>query len=164
MRLHPVKRGVSKSVRGFSLVEVALAMGIISFAFVTVFGLLPVGLDVSRRAIDTTVAGQITQQMINQAQQTDFSGLPNLAAASVASPLVFDDQGSKAADPALASYRAVYRVTPSAGLPSGGTTQKLAMVTVCVINTQGPRTSKELELYRNPDARKTSFLVPDNGR
>ncbi|HSJ01049.1 MAG: Verru_Chthon cassette protein B [Verrucomicrobium sp.] len=151
-------------VAGFSLVEVALTLGIISFVFVTVFGLLPVGLDVSRQAIDTTVSGQITQQMINEAQQTDFSGLQSLAAASVAEPWCFDDQGSKAVDLKSTLYKAVYQVAPTAALPSGASTQNLAVVTVCVLNSKGVNASKDLDLYKNPASRKTTILVPDNGR
>ncbi len=164
MRL-PFLSGASRRARhGFSLVEVTLAMGIVSFAFVTIFGLLPVGLDVSRQAIDTTVCSQITQQMIHAAQQTDFSRLTQLQSDSASEPWCFDDQGGRAANPSLARYKAAYQVAPSAALPSSGAPSRLALVTVSVLGTQGPRTSKVADILKNPDARRVSFLVPDNGR
>lgn len=57
---------------GFSLVEVVLAVGVISFAFVAILGLLPAGLHQFRQAMDTSVASQISQRIIQDAQQTDF--------------------------------------------------------------------------------------------
>ena len=164
MRL-PFLPGVSCRARlGFSLVEVTLALGIVSFSMVAIFGLLPVGLDVSRQAIDTTVCSQITQQMVHAAQQTDFSRLSQLQSDSASQPWCFDDQGGRSANPSLARYKAAYQVTPSAALPTGGGASRLALVTVSVLGTQGPRTSKEADILKNPDARRVSFLVPDNGR
>jgi len=59
----------------FSLVEVVIAIGIVSFAFVGILGLLPAGMHQFRGAINTTVCTQIAQQIISDAQQTDFDTL-----------------------------------------------------------------------------------------
>jgi uncharacterized protein (TIGR02598 family) len=150
--------------RGFSLVEVVLALGIITFAFVPLLGMLPLGLDFSRQAIDTTVAAQIAQQLTTEAQQTDFSRLPELATASVADPFYFDDQGNKTADIPGAIYKAVYDISPSTELPDNVSTGKLATVTICILNTKANRTSQEADLIKNPDSRKIIALIPDNGR
>jgi uncharacterized protein (TIGR02598 family) len=83
--------GRARRAAGFSLVEVALSLGIIAVAFVPLLGLLPLGLDVSRRAIDTTIGAQIAQQLRTEAQQTDFSALPALADASHTAPSYFDE-------------------------------------------------------------------------
>ena len=64
---------------GFSLIEVTLAIGIVAFAFISLFGLLPTGLNVFRGAIDTTLGSQIVQQTTDQYQQTDFDELVNRA-------------------------------------------------------------------------------------
>lgn len=40
--------------RGFSLAEVTIAIGIVAFALVAIFALIPVGLNASREAIDAT--------------------------------------------------------------------------------------------------------------
>ena len=59
--------------RGFSLVEVALALGIVAFAFVSLFGLLPVGLGVFRTAIDVGNETWIMQGLNSMIQVTEWS-------------------------------------------------------------------------------------------
>lgn len=60
---------------GFTLVEVALAIGIVAFAFVTLLALLPAGNTAFRRSIDMVVCSQIAQRVISEAQQADFRTL-----------------------------------------------------------------------------------------
>lgn len=90
--------------RGFSLVEVVLAIGVVAFAFVGIFALLPVGLGVFREAIDTSVSSQIVQRVVSDAQVADFETLTNPSTSSGGSssgdyfvlPLrYFDDQGTE---------------------------------------------------------------------
>ena len=64
--------------RGFSLVEVALALGIVAFAFVSLFGLLPVGLGVFRTAIDVGNETWIMQGLNSMVQVTEWSKLDDL--------------------------------------------------------------------------------------
>jgi uncharacterized protein (TIGR02598 family) len=55
---------LSKSVRftsAFSLVEVVVAIGIVSFAVLSTFGLLSVATDTNRRARDEQAAAQLVQ-------------------------------------------------------------------------------------------------------
>jgi uncharacterized protein (TIGR02598 family) len=63
---------------GFSLVEVVLAVGVISFAFVAILGLLPAGLHQFRQAMDTSISSQIAQRIIQDAQQSDFDVLTEI--------------------------------------------------------------------------------------
>ncbi len=63
---------------GFSLVEVTIALGIVSFAFVTLLGLMPVGLNVMRQAMDSTTEGMIVQQLSGQARMGAFTNLVTL--------------------------------------------------------------------------------------
>ncbi|MGB8354705.1 MAG: Verru_Chthon cassette protein B [Chthoniobacteraceae bacterium] len=159
-----------RNAAAFTLVEVVMAIGIIAFAFIPLVGLLPVGLDMSRRAIDTTVQSQIVQQLSTEAQQSDFSTLSTLASNSTTTPYYFDDQGSKATNSANQIYEAVYSValnsgTVSTALPGQVTTQKLATVTICVLNQKSGRTNfTQADLTKNPDSRKFTLLIPDNGR
>jgi type II secretory pathway pseudopilin PulG len=44
---------------GFSLIEVTIALGIAAFCLITVFGLLPIGLDSSQNAAEQTVVSGI---------------------------------------------------------------------------------------------------------
>ena len=48
-----------KSLRGFSLVEVTLALGIITFGLVAVMGLLPTGLKLTKQSADEVAAVNI---------------------------------------------------------------------------------------------------------
>ena len=77
---------------GFSLVEVVMALGIMSVGLVPLMALLPIGLKVHRQAIEVTVASQIVARVTHEAQQTDYTDL-TLAGNS---PLTycFDDQGN----------------------------------------------------------------------
>ena len=130
---------------GFSLVEITMAIGIVSFAFVAVLGLLPSGLNTFRKAMDASVSSQIFQRVINEAQQTDFNTL-------VATPLpddiaytYYDDQGNKvdATDKAKATtiYSVKTRVQVSTTLPgSGSGNTDLATVTVQIANNPGHAT------------------------
>lgn len=90
------------SLRGFSLVEVTLAIGIVAFAFVALFSLLPVGMGVFREAMQTSVSAQIVQRVVSDATETEFeqliAGDGNQAAGSryYTLPLrYFDDQGTE---------------------------------------------------------------------
>ncbi len=64
--------------RGFSLVEITISLGIISFAFVAVFGMLPVALTTASDSVDRTRAAQIVQRLVSEVQQTPFDNIPNL--------------------------------------------------------------------------------------
>jgi uncharacterized protein (TIGR02598 family) len=56
----------------FSFIEIVLAIGIVSFAFLGLLGLLPVGMDVFRKSMSASVGAQLVQQVLTEAQQTDF--------------------------------------------------------------------------------------------
>ncbi len=57
---------------GFSLIEVALAIAVVAFAFVALLGLLPAGLTTFRRALDISICTQIAQRIVSDAQGADF--------------------------------------------------------------------------------------------
>jgi uncharacterized protein (TIGR02598 family) len=98
--------------RAFNLIEVTIALGIVAFAFVGLFALLPNGMQTFRRSMELSVCTQIAQRVINDAQQTDFSTLideknlppysDDIAALTFRAPLFkqaayryFDDQGDE---------------------------------------------------------------------
>jgi len=142
---------------GFTLVEVTMAIGIISFAFVATIGLLPVGLSVSRQAIETTIQSQIVQQLTTQALQTDFSQLEKLGDPSKAEPYYFDDQG-KATGEVGSLYKATFQpVPPTTDLPDGVSTRKLKTVTISIENTRGSAAQAAA------NSKKFTILIPDNG-
>lgn len=73
MSLFLLKRFQRYTRHGFSLVEVTLAMGIISFAILTVMALMPVGLSTMRSAMDQTTETQIIRQLGGEILLTPFS-------------------------------------------------------------------------------------------
>lgn len=101
---------------GFSLVEVAMSLAVVTFALVGILGLVPIGLGQFREAIDTTVGAQIAQRVITDAEQTDFDLLIASAQSSDASFFVlpvryFDEQGSEVpAGDAQAAAKVIYHV------------------------------------------------------
>lgn len=77
----------------FSLIEVTLALGIVGFAFVALFGMLPMGLRTFEGAIDATIEIQIAQAVITSARQDGFSELPELSGEKQ----YYDSQGNRLA-------------------------------------------------------------------
>jgi len=111
-----------------------MAIGVISFAFVSILGLVPMGMSDFRNSIDTSVGAEISQRLVNEAQETDFNTL--LAAAQKTS--YFDVDGSKLPSATGAIYWAQTHVTPSTNLPGYSTAnivnQNIATVVVQIAN------------------------------
>lgn len=57
---------------GFTLIEVAIAVGILAVALVALLGLMPAGMTNFRRAMDTSITAQIAQRILLDLQQADF--------------------------------------------------------------------------------------------
>jgi uncharacterized protein (TIGR02598 family) len=85
------------SRQGFSLVEVTVAMGLITFAVVAVLGVLPAGLTSLRRAMDQTVEAQIIRSVGAQAITGEF------ATVGAQSEMFFDEEG-QAMDSSQGAY------------------------------------------------------------
>ena len=71
MRVH-----ASPQVRGFSLVEVVLAMGIVSFCVLAVFGLLSTGNDTNRRSRDEMIAAQLAENEFSRIRALSVANFP----------------------------------------------------------------------------------------
>src|ERR1039457_6141659 len=54
----------------FSLVEVTLSIGIIAFALLSIFALIPVGMNSGREAIDATHTSLIAQDLQNRVKSS----------------------------------------------------------------------------------------------
>lgn len=76
MRL-PNLRKARTARGGFTLVEVVLSIGVVSFVLVSMMGLLPVGMATQRQATSNMVESQIVQSLTNEILLTDFANLKN---------------------------------------------------------------------------------------
>lgn len=109
---------------GFSLIEIMLAMGVISIAMVGLMGLVPLGLKTFKESVHVTVQSQILQTLISEAQLQDWSGNP-AKFEPIAPTRYFDGQGKELEGEVGAQYKLTYtqeQVTlpgvKSADLPS----------------------------------------------
>lgn len=120
-----------KATSSFSLVEVALAIGIIATSCVVLIGMLSPGLTIHRQALDNSVGSQIVQRLFNEAQQTDFPALIQ----AKSTMRYFDNQGNEVAQ-ADSQYTAEISVLPTTKIPSpdNRSTESLATVTVKLAN------------------------------
>jgi uncharacterized protein (TIGR02598 family) len=93
--------------RGFSLVETTIALGIGSFALTSIFALLPIGLNLSRGAVEQTVANGILTDVVADlratpptATQSERFGIAIPATGTTtAAPLYFDREGRATTTP-----------------------------------------------------------------
>lgn len=138
--------------RAFSLVEVTVALGLLSVAVVPLFGLLPVGVNLFKEAVDTTVQSQIVAKLTNLAEQTDFQNLNGVIAAKVtgaadaATPVYyyFDDQGTEISTTSAhakdAIYTAAVMYVDQTDIPCGAQTafsKNIATLWIDIYNNKG---------------------------
>lgn len=79
-----------KHQQGFSLPEVTIAVAIAALGIISILGLMPQGLEMSRKTGQISAHRQIVEQIIRDLDQTDWANLPG---ASVVVTKYFDDQG-----------------------------------------------------------------------
>jgi uncharacterized protein (TIGR02598 family) len=142
-----------RSIQGFSLVEVTLAIGIIAFAFVALFGLLPTGLQTFRGSIDQTNDTNILQDMNSMVQVTAWKKvIDGLDAKSGGDIYYFDEEG---------------RRTDSKQHPSTDKTVKnrrLYQVKLLVEKLYQPGTTGKRAEDEVPNARRVVVVVGDLAR
>jgi uncharacterized protein (TIGR02598 family) len=121
---------------------------------------MPLGLDTSRQAIDTTMEAQIVQQLTGQAQQTDFSSLYTLTNGT---PICFDANGNIITSGTVL-YKACFSNPTNTVLPGGATTARLSTLAIYVLSTRTPNGMVEQNPATNTYAKKYIVHVADNGR
>lgn len=162
----PLKR--SKKTSAFSLVEVAIAVGILAVALVALMALLPVGMNDFRKAMDISVTAQIAQRIVHDMEQAEFSeviditNLPSdptsycpphysFRAPTVQSPALryFDEQGVEIIpagsnlsenEKKAVLYYVNIRIIPRAQLPIiNETASQVAQITIQIARNPGHR-------------------------
>jgi len=126
-----------KKCFAFSLVEVTMALGIMSFVAVATLGLIPTGLASSQRSSQTTIAARLAAEVQSELQQVGFASFST-------STTSFDADGRMVQDPNGATVPGtttppvydVYRTVQSCGLP-GSTNWALQRVVVQVVKNPG---------------------------
>lgn len=73
--------------------EIVLAIGIIAFAFVALFGLLPVGLKVFRESVDSANESWILQSLNSMAQVTAWENIEDLGHDNGGDIYYYDEEG-----------------------------------------------------------------------
>ncbi|PTX94042.1 hypothetical protein DB345_21010 [Spartobacteria bacterium LR76] len=97
---------MKKSFAAFSLVEVTLALGIVSVSLLSLIGLLPAGLGALRESMDQTVHAQILQRIAAGVSTSEFASLTGQT-------LTFDQEGQLLAGASDASARYTAKVQES---------------------------------------------------
>jgi uncharacterized protein (TIGR02598 family) len=134
--------------RAFSLIEVAMAIGLLAFCMISILGLLPVTLNTSRQSIDKNAETRMLQTVRANLLQYPTSTLPQ------ESLFYFDADGSMLptdSPPANAFYSVTAATLPSTSLPDSQTSAKLRTARISILHI--PRNS----------AVNRSLHLPDNG-
>jgi uncharacterized protein (TIGR02598 family) len=149
LKLPPTSSLVSpRSGRGFSLVEVTLAMAIVSFGVLSVVSTMPGGMEMLRNSVNDTVESRIAQEVLAKLQGSDWSDTANLASYD-GSLCYFDAQGNElhapggaAPDWTVFTARIAVSSTPPA-LPSttASPSDYLRQVRICI--TDQPASSAD---------------------
>lgn len=153
------KRGAAAqnhcSSAGFSLVEVVLAMGVISFAMISVIGLLPVGLSTFQRAMDQTVEGQIIQRINGEMMLTPFK---QLSASYNGKTTYFDMEGQLLPNATDAKYKvetsligttypgSTNAVYPGASSPAEAVASNVQGIQVSIIKMPGATATNKFNI------------------
>lgn len=95
----------------FSLVEVTLAIGIVGFALLAIFALIPVGLTAGRDSIDATRSSLIAQDLKIRAQVAATSTVFGATSDVALGPWFYDREGVYVENPTSNSASVLYRVT-----------------------------------------------------
>ena len=108
--------------RGFSLVEVTLALGVAGFALIAVLGLLPIGLQTNRTATEHTAAPKILSAVAADLRGTPATGATSArfsieipaTSSSSSSTIYFTEDGTHSTSLASGSrYRVVVSFAPN---------------------------------------------------
>lgn len=133
-----------KSSPGFTLVEVTLALGLVSFSLVGLMGMLPVGLSNFREAMEIQTQTRIAQQIAAELQLTPFQTISD-GTFETGFPRFYDDEGA-----AVSAVESVYTVTTatpgSLELPGGQANPNTLLLTFGIGKKTAPARTESFSL------------------
>ena len=112
-----MKSPFHKLSSAFSLVEVVMALGLATFALVSMMGLLSVGFRGARDSMNMAVISDIAQSLSGEAQLTAWTNLPSY---DTGTNRYFDDLGKETGERAAAVYIAKTSLQPASALVEAG--------------------------------------------
>ncbi|MBW8863454.1 MAG: hypothetical protein JF609_00735 [Verrucomicrobia bacterium] len=135
-------------MRGFSLVEVVLALGVISIGVVSLIGLLIISTSSSRLSDEDTVFAAIARQVDTELHNTTFADLPTNGAT-----WYFDNEGHHLTTAANAVYQCRIILTADTDYDSPGAIRNLYRAELLFSRALGANApvmqSTTTALYRN---------------
>lgn len=111
--------------RGFSLIEVVVAVGIVATVFVALMGMIPIGIDTMKDAGEITMRSQIAQKLVGELQlaewRKDGGSGDSVILGYDGEERYYDEYGIRVKTKELALYTALIEVKPEPViLPNAG--------------------------------------------
>lgn len=125
-------------VRGFSLVEIVLAMGIVSFSLIAILGLLSVGLNSGKSALDESLVAAMSRQAVGNLRLQYFANnnLFTSLAAGTSETVFFNGSGVLVTSTATGFDSPIYQCTVTAANSTDrlGPAPKGTVTTPCLLD------------------------------
>jgi len=148
---------MKKNVNAFSLIEVVISLGVLSFAMIGLMGLIPVALGTLRQSITVNTETEIAQTLLGEAHVMDFGEIITPSSPYVADfPRHYNDEAERVAPGAPNS---IYQVTLQIstcrlpGVPTDNPDSPARLLVFQISNLRQP-----------DDPESFSVWVVDNGR
>lgn len=127
------KRSTGNLQQAFSLVEVTIALGIVSFCLIAILGLLPAGLNTNKASVQQNAAANLATLVASDLRSTPattnrsmYYGLELPAGSTGNKSVLLDESGGVASDAASA----VYLATVTVAAPASGVTASSARILI----------------------------------
>lgn len=118
----------------FSLVEVIMALGVVTFGMIGLVGLLATGYGVLHKSMDTSTQAQIIQGISSEARMLDYGQLTNSSSAFRSGfPRYYTAEGQKISNQSEANYRVTLALKDSC-LPGGSSSSVAQQLRILIAN------------------------------
>jgi len=116
-------------LKGFTLIEVVLSLGLCSFALISLISLLPVSLKAAKKSVEIARTAKLTQQMVAELSQSRFTNLVALSGAVI--ERTYDYDGNPTTNSNSVHFTLTARIHGTTTLPGAAdTSSSLARVEI----------------------------------